>query len=156
MAITITQGSRVGGSTWQSNQTFTQSTATVSRALDAHTDITFLGMGTATAGPVHNQYHLVATTTASGREGDAMEGMEKMIMATATGRADVFISMATQGRLPLGLIEQNVPGGTGDVVMVSATATWAFQSDGDYMFLKFMNGSWAWLAGNGATQTTAS
>ena len=156
MAIALTQGDRQGGSTWQSSETFSQSTATASRALDPQTDITFLGMGTATAGPVHNQYNLVATTTASGREGDAIEGMEKMIMATATGRADVFIAMATQGRLPLGLIEQNVPGGTGDVTMVSATATWAFQSDGDYMFLKFMNGSWVWLAGNGATQTAAS
>ncbi len=155
MAVSLTQGDRQNNASWQSSETFTQSTATAVRTLDPNTNVSFLGMGTATAGPVHNQYSLTATTTASGREGDAVEGTEKMILATATGRADVFIDLPTQGRLPLGLVEQSNPGATGDIAMVSATGTWAFQADGDFMFLKFMNGTWNWLAGFGATQTAA-
>ena len=155
MALTLTQGDRQHNSTWQSEETFTQSTATAVRSLDANVDVSNLGMGTATAGPVHNQYSITATTTASGREGDAVEGMEKYILATATGRADVFIQFPTQGRLPLQLIDQSNPGATGDITMVSATGTWAFQAADDFMFLKFMNGSWNYLAGFGATQTAA-
>jgi hypothetical protein len=155
MVLSLTQGDRQHNSTWQSSETFSESTATAQRSLDANVDVSFLGMGTATAGPVHNQYKLEATTTASGREGDAVEGMEKVIMATATGRADVFIALPTQGRLPLQLIEQSNPGATGDIVMVSATGTWVFQTDGDFMFLKFMNGTWNYLAGAGATQSAA-
>lgn len=155
MTVSLTQGSRQHNSTWQSSETFAQSTATAQRSLDAQTDISFLGMGTATAGPVHNQYKLEATTTASGREGDAIEGMEKLILATATGRADVFIALPTHGRLPLGLVEQSTPGATGDIAMVSATGNWVFQAADDYMYLKFMNGAWHWLSGFGATEAAA-
>lgn len=155
MAITITQGDRQHDGTFQSKETFSQSTATAQRSLDANIDISFLGMGTATAGPVHNQYKLEATTTASGREGDAVEGFEKVIMATATGRADVFIAFPTQGRLTLAAIEMSNPGGTGDITMVSATATWVFRDDGHFMYLKFMNGTWNFLAGAGASQSAA-
>ena len=155
MAVTFTQGDVQHPSTWQTAETFTQSTATAFRTLNNDVEVSHLGMGTATAGPVHNLYELVATTTASGREGDAKEGMEKYVVATATGRADLFIELPTQGRLPLGALEQSNPGATGDIAMVSATATWAFQGVGDYMYLKFMNGTWNWFAGFGATQTAA-
>jgi hypothetical protein len=157
MAITITQGDMLHNTGWQSVETFTESTATAQRFLDAQTDVSFLGMGTATAGPVHNQYALTATTTASGREGDAIEGFEKYVMATATGRADLFVALPTQGRLPLQAMLQIDAAATGDIdqTMASATGTWVFQSDGDYLHLKFMNGTWNYLGGAGATMAAA-
>ncbi len=154
MSITMTPGDVQHKSTWQDSETFAQSTATASRRLNNDIVVSFLGMGTATAGPVHNQYNIVATTTEAGRVGDAKEGQEKMIMATATGRADVFIEYPS-GRLPLQLIEQSNPGATGDVTMVSATGTWVFQAANDHVYLKFMNGTWNFMSGVGATQSAA-
>ena len=163
MALTITAGESQHNSTWAGSETFTQSTATAQRFLNAHTEVSFLGMGTATAGPVHNQYALVATTTASGVEGDAVEGMEKYIMATATGRADVFIALPTAGRLPIAAAMQSnfaaiatTTASAGfEELSASATATWVFSVDGDFMHLKFMNGTWNYLGGGGATMSLA-
>lgn len=155
MAFPITQGGRLHGGAWQSSETFAQSTATNQRSLDANTDVSFLGMGTATNGPVHNLYKLQSTTTASGREGDAVEGFEKFILATATGRADIFIEMAA-GRLPLHISQVFVGGTTGtasDVigVIASATATIVFQAEGDFCHLRFMNGVWHPVGAFGCT-----
>lgn len=155
MAITITQGDRQTNASWQSIATFTGSTATTPQVIPADVDIVALGMGTATGDNSNNLYDLNATTTASGRSGDAVEGQEIYLHATATGEAAVFIAMPTQGRLPLQLLDQSNLGATGDIVMVSATARWVFAVAGDFMYLKFMNNAWNYMAGAGPTQATA-
>ncbi len=155
MTITITQGTSRHPGTWDSFERLTESTATVPQNISPHTNISFLGVGTATGG-IRNRYDLLATTTASGREGDAMEGMEKYITCTATGEANLFIAFPTQGRLPLDATFQSQPAATGDFDqnISTSTSTWRFQSDGDFMYLKFMNGAWNYLSGAGPTMGT--
>ena len=158
MALVINTGQSLPPSGWQSIERLTQSTATVFQVIDNWKEVTFLGMGTASAGNTNNLYQLVATSTASGVDGDAVEGQEKTLLCTATGRASVFIAMPTQGRLPLEAMIQSIPAASGniDVTMASATANWTFQTDGDFMRLKFMNGTWNYLSGAGATLAAAS
>jgi len=142
--------------TWQGSETFTESTATASRRLSNDVEVSFIGMGTATAGHVHNLYHLVATTTATGVEGDAVEGSEKFIVATATGRADVYVAHPAT-RLPIGAMLLIDVAATGDLDQTYATATgsWVFLSADDWLRVKFMNGSWHFLDGVGPTMATA-
>ncbi len=157
MAVTLgTQFPQAPG-TFQTSETFTGSTATAFRNLDNNTEISFLGMGTATGDNSNNLYALNATTTASGREGDGVEGAWKMIMSTGTGEAAVFVQMPTQGRLPLDAMLQITPAATGniDVTMASATGNWVFSSDGDFLLLRFINGRWNYISGAGATMATA-
>ena len=56
MALSIDRGEGQHNSTWAGTETFAQSTATAVRFLSNDVEVSFLGMGTATAGPVHNQY----------------------------------------------------------------------------------------------------
>jgi len=87
MAITLTSGQRQRrGGTFQAQDAFTQSTATGLQSLSVTTDISVLGMGTAT-GFGRNRY-LLATTS-------AVEGQSKVIAATATGEAYVDVGGGT-------------------------------------------------------------
>ncbi len=157
MAVSIAGGDAQHNGTFQSSETFTQSTATAVRTLNPAVDISFLGMGTATAGPVHNQYELVATTTEAGRVGDAVEGQWHVIMATATGRADCFVQHPTQGRLPLEAMILIDAAATGDISVTAASATgdWVFQTSGDMLHVRFLNGTWNFIGGHGATMAAA-
>jgi hypothetical protein len=156
MAIVIgTQFPRHPG-TFQSSETLSQSTSTTPQVLDNNVDVSFIGMGTATAGHVHNLYALTATSTASGSRGDAIEGQIKVISATATGRADVFVEMAT-ARLPMNAQFQVIPGATGnwDQTMVSATGSFVFLTASDKLVMQFIDGAWMYQNGVGATLATA-
>ncbi len=158
MALVITQGEQQHkGGTFQSSESFSGSTATAFRILDNHVDVSFIGMGTATGDNSNNLYALNATSTASGVEGDAIEGMIKTMMVTATGFAGLFIQMPTQGRLPLEAMILVDPAATGDldVTAASATGVWVMQTDGDFIQTQFINGTWNFLRGAGATMHTA-
>lgn len=146
MAITIAAGDKQTNSTWQSPETLTQSTATAFQALSLKTDISVLGMGTATGFGL-NRYSL-----ASG----AVEGQEKLIVSSASGEAKLFVVGPTQGRLPLNIaMESNATATTVDALLASATGLWVFQSDGDYILCRFMNGVWNYMDSKGATLATA-
>jgi hypothetical protein len=157
MALVITQGEQQHGTTWQSFESIAQSTATVARVLDNDVDVSYLGVGTATGDNVNNKFELLATSTASGNEGDAIEGMIKTMMVTATGFAGLFIQMPTQGRLPLEAMILVDAAATGnlDVTAASATGVWVMQTDGDFIQCQFINGTWNFLRGAGATMHTA-
>jgi hypothetical protein len=157
MALVITQGEQQHGTTWQSFERIAQSTATVARVLDNDVDVSYLGVGTATGDNVNNKFELLATSTASGNEGDAIEGMIKTMMVTATGFAGLFIQMPTQGRLPLEAMILVDAAATGnlDVTAASATGVWVMQTDGDFIQCQFINGTWNFLRGAGATMHTA-
>ena len=147
MAVTITGGEvQKKGGTWQSIETLTQSTATVPQAISLNTDVTVLGMGTASGFP-RNKY-----TLATG----AVEGMEKLIISSATGEATVFIPSATT-LLPFHVaFAALTTATTADAVLGGSTATgqWVFQSDGDFVYLKYMNGLWHFQDLAGATKAT--
>lgn len=152
MAVSINATDPRHPGTWQSSETLTQSTATAFQALDPHIDVSFLGMGTATGDNSNNLYSLTSTGHSNG---DAVEGMEKFIMSTGTGEAAVYIDLAT-GRLPVQMaFMSNSTATTLDACAVSATGNWVFGVDGDFMHLKFMNGNWLFLNGQGVTQATA-
>ena len=158
MALVITQGeAQHKGGTFQSFERFSGSTATAFQVLDNDTDVSYIGMGTATSDNSNNLYALVATSTASGVEGDAIEGMMKYLIATATGEAAIFVAMPTQGRLPLDAMWLIDSAATGDldVTAASATGNWVFQGDGDFLAFKFFNGTWNFMSGAGATMATA-
>ena len=157
MALVITQGEQQHGSTWQSFEAIAQSTATVARVLDNDVDVSFLGVGTATGDNVNNKFELLATSTQAGIIGDAVEGMIKTMMVTATGFAGMFIEMPTQGRLPLEAMILVDAAATGDIDQTAASATgvWVMQTDGDFMQTQFINGRWNFLRGAGATMHTA-
>ena len=157
MVLSITQGEQQHNTTFQSFETFDGSTATAFQVLDNDVEVSFIGMGTATGDNRNNLYALNATSTASGVEGDAVEGMMKWLIATATGEAGIFIAMPTQGRLPLEAMILINAGATGniDVTMASATGNWVFQGDGDYLAFRFFNGTWNFVSGAGATMATA-
>ena len=158
MVLSITQGEQQHkGGTFQTSESIAQSTATVARVLDNHVDVSFLGVGTASGLNVTNKYELLATSTEAGIIGDAIEGMIKYMMVTATGFAGLFIEMPTQGRLPLEAMILITPAATGNlnVTMASATGVWVFQSDGDFLQCQFLNGRWNFMRGAGATMHTA-
>ena len=158
MALVITQGeAQHKGGTFQSFERFSGSTATAERIIDNDTDVSYIGMGTATGDNVNNLYALLATSTASGVEGDAVEGMLKYLIATATGEAGIRVAMPTQGRLPLAAMILIDAAATGDldVTMASATGKWVFQGDGDFLAFRFFNGAWNFFDGAGATMATA-
>ena len=157
MALVITQGEQQHGTTWQSFERIAESTATVARILDNDVDVSFLGVGTATGDNVNNRFALIATSTASGNEGDAVEGMIKTMMVTATGFAGMFVQHPTQGRLPLDAMFLIDAAATGDldVTAASATGVWVMQTDGDFLQTQFINGTWNFLRGAGATMHTA-
>jgi len=158
MALILTSGEQQHGTTWQSSESIAESTATVARVLDNDVDVSFLGVGTATGDNVNNKFELLATSTASGNEGDAIEGMIKTMMVTATGFAGLFIEMPTQGRLPLDamILIDSAATGDLDVTAASATGVWVMQTDGDFLQCQFINGTWNFMRGAGATMHTAS
>lgn len=85
MAITITADRpRRRGGTFQSTESLTQSTATSPQSVNLTTDLTTLGMGTATGFGL-NQYRVT----------DGFAGLSKAILATATGEAKLIIDSAT-------------------------------------------------------------
>ncbi|KKN09163.1 hypothetical protein LCGC14_1049460 [marine sediment metagenome] len=157
MVLSITQGDIQHSTTWQSVEDIAQSTATVARVLDNDVDISFLGVGTATGDNVNNKFELLATSTASGVEGDAIEGMIKTMMVTGTGFAGLFVQHPTQGRLPLEAMILVDAAATGDIDVTAASATgvWVMQTDGDFLQCQFINGTWNFLRGAGATMHTA-
>ena len=157
MVLSITQGEQQHNTTFQSFETFDGSTATAFQVLDNDVEVSFIGMGTATGDNRNNRYALLATSTASGVEGDAVEGMMKFLIATATGEAPIFVAMPTQGRLPLEAMLLVDAGATGNIdqTMASATGNWVFQGDGDYLAFRFFNGTWNFVSGAGATMATA-
>ncbi len=161
MAVILTTGNQARLGAWQSLTTLDQSTATTPQVVFPNVDIVELGMGTASGDNVNNLYTLGATTTASGREGDAVEGQEIFLRTagTGTGEAACFIEMAA-GRLPYDVsIEMVSAGGTASFSApehyASATGRFVFSTDGDYALLKFMNSVWRPLAVNGATLASA-
>ncbi len=157
MALSITQGEQQHGSTWQSFESIAQSTATVARVLDNDADVSFLGVGTASGLNVTNKFELLATSTQAGVIGDAVEGMIKTMMVTATGFAGLFVQHPTQGRLPLEamILITAAASGNIDVTMASATGVWVMQTDGDFLQCQFINGTWNFLRGAGATMFSA-
>lgn len=157
MALTLTRGDIQHGSTFRSSQTFAGSTATAFQVIDRQADVVFIGMGTATSDNSNNLYSLTSTATATDSFGDAVEGHEIVLVATATGEAAIFVEHPTQGRLPLAAMILIDAAATGDisVTMASATGNWVFQGDGDMLFMKFMNGTWNFVSGHGATMATA-
>lgn len=85
MAITITADEpRRRGRSWQSQETFTQSTATSPQSLNLTVDLSKLGMGTATGFGL-NQYRVT----------DGFSGLSKSILATASGEAKVIFDSGT-------------------------------------------------------------
>ena len=86
MSVTIIGGvPRKRGAGYRTKQSLTQSTATSYQTVSLDTELTCLGMGTAT-GIARNLYSL-----ASG----AVEGMDKSILSTATGEAHLLITVGT-------------------------------------------------------------
>ena len=86
MAISITTGAAVHkGGTFQSVETLTQSTATAEQSLDLDTDVSHLGVGTATLF-TRNKYLLAST---------GVDGMEKIVLTTGTGEAKLRLGGGT-------------------------------------------------------------
>jgi hypothetical protein len=145
MAVTITPGERQTNDTYQSSETLTQSTATAFQSLSLRTDVSVLGMGTATGTALRNIYRLATT---------AVEGQEKLVISSATGQASVLVPMPS-GRIGIIGSSLAVPSATAvDAVWASATGMWVFESDGDFLLCKFLNGTWQVIGGSGATLAT--
>lgn len=158
MSLIITQGEmQHKGGTFSAFENVAESTTTIARVLDNQVDVSFLGVGTASGLNVTNKYELLATSTQAGVVGDAVEGMIKTMMVTGTGFAGLFVQHPTQGRLPLDAMLMIDSGATGDIdqTMASATGVWVFQSDGDFLQCQFINGTWNFMRGAGATMFTA-
>jgi hypothetical protein len=154
MALTIGTRFPQAPGTFQTLESLTQSTATAFQTLSNEVEVSSLGMGTATGDNSNNLYALNATTTASGVEGDGVEGAYKLIYASATGEAAVFIDGPTQGRLPANIALDALPTATA-IAQASATGNWVFSTDGDMILCRFVNGKWNYVALTGATQATA-
>lgn len=85
MPITVTANQPLRrGRTFQSTETLTQSTATAFQSVNLTTDLTALGMGTATGFGL-NQYRVT----------DGFAGLSKAILATATGEAKLVLDSGT-------------------------------------------------------------
>lgn len=155
MAVTINTRYPRHPGTYQSSESMTQSTATAFQSLNANVDVSFLGMGTATGDNSNNLYSLTVTTTASGYEGDAVEGFEKMIMATATGEAAVFIEQLSGRMSAEGSLLAISTATSVDAMWASATGNWVFSSANDYLIARVWNGAWRVVGGVGPTMATA-
>jgi hypothetical protein len=85
VAITITADrSRRRGGTFRSTESLTQSTATAYQSVNLTTDLTTLGMGTATGFGL-NQYRVT----------DGFAGLSKSFLATASGEAKLVLDSGT-------------------------------------------------------------
>lgn len=146
MAIgTITGGERLKfAGTFQSSESLTQSTATTPQSLSVTTDISVLGMGTATGAAVLNLYTL----------GAGVEGQEKWIYSNATGEASVVFRQIS-GRLDFGVSAvYNSTATTADGTWASATGQVVFQAANEYIGMKYLNDAWHVLVARGVTQAT--
>lgn len=146
MAIgTITGGERLRQvGTFQSVESLTQSTSTTPQALSITTDVSVLGMGTATGSSARNLYTLAA----------GVEGQHKMIYCNATGEAGVIFTQKT-GRLNAIISGMVIPSATTvDGMWASATGQYVFNAANDWLELKYMNDAWWPLRGVGATLST--
>jgi len=152
MAVTLTAGDIQHNGTWSSREALTQSTATAIQTLSNNHDVSVLGMGTAT-GFTRNRY-LLSTS-------GAVEGMEKLVISSATGEAYlIFNSAAATGNhsFPLNVTAALLTTATTvDALMGIATATGnlVFNADGDYVLAKFINGYWRAQDLVGATLATS-
>ena len=146
MAIgTITGGERLKfAGTYQSSESLTQSTATIPQALSITTDVSVLGMGTATGAAVRNMYTLAA----------GVEGQEKWVYANATGEASVIFTQIS-GRLDPGVgAVVNATATAVDANWASATGQYVFQAANEFIGMKFMNDAWHVMMARGVTQAT--
>lgn len=146
MAIgTITGGERLKfAGTYQSSESLTQSTATTPQALSITTDVSVLGMGTATGAAVRNMYTLAA----------GVEGQEKWVYCNATGEASVIFTQIS-GRLDYGVSAVvNQTATTGDGTWASATGQYVFQAANEFIGMKYMNDAWHVMMARGVTQAT--
>lgn len=145
MAVSISQQQLNTNTSFGGVKTFTQSTATAIQVLSVRGEANVLGMGTAT-GFLVNRYVLPTT---------GVDGSEVLIVSNATGEAKVFIPLPS-GRIGIVGSMLAVPAATSvDAMQASATGLWVFQSDGDYLLCKVVDGSYAIIAGSGATLATA-
>lgn len=145
MAVSISGAQLQTKVSFGSVETLTQSTATAIQELDLRQEVTILGMGTAT-GFLVNRYALPTPTA---------EGMEKLIVTQATGEAKVFVGLPS-GRIGVVGSSLAAPAATSvDAMWASATGLWVFQSSGDFLLLRAVDGAWAILHGSGATLATA-
>lgn len=148
VAISVTNPAHPG--TYGSIESFTQSTATAFQALDPNYSVSVLGMGTATGDNSNNLYSLTATGN-----GDAVEGMEKVITTTGTGEAALFLEQVS-GRMSFEASALAIPAATDiDSVWASASGNWVFSAADDFLRVKFINGSWEVVGGRGPTMATA-
>ena len=144
MTLVINAGDRLPPVGWQSVERLAHSTATVEQVIDPWTDVTYLGMGTATGDNRNNLY-----TLATG----PVEGKEKMIFMTGTGEAAVFIPMAT-GRLPFGSILIGTTGSDAHSQNASATGFLVFTASDQFVMLRMINSLWRITDLAGATLST--
>lgn len=137
--------------TWSALETLTQSTATAIQTLNNNFEISVLGMGTAT-GFARNRY-LLSTVGAA-------EGMEKLIIANATGEA--YLILNNVGPTSGGTFNLNCAAAlllaatTVDALQAIATATGnlVFGAADDQVRVKFMGGLWRCVDLYGATLAT--
>lgn len=113
----------VSGGVFQSEELLTQSTATAAQSVSLGAHSTHLGMGTATGIGV-NVYSLGTATTVP-------EGLEKFILATATGEAKFA---------------------TTDFATATGALTW--NADGDWGLVRKLNGTWWVLTSNSLSAAT--
>ena len=142
---TITGGERLKfAGTYQSSESLTQSTATTPQALSITTDVSVLGMGTATGAAVRNMYTLAA----------GVEGQEKWVYCNATGEASVIFTQIS-GRLDAGVgAVVNQTATAVDANWASATGQYVFQAANEFIGMKYMNDAWHVMMARGVTQAT--
>ena len=88
MAVTVTGGPlSQRGPGWWTRENLTQSTATAFQAVSLFTDVTTLGVGTATGFGL-NRYGLASGAT---------EGREKVLLTTGTGEAKAYVAGTATG-----------------------------------------------------------
>lgn len=98
MAITITrviQRQDNAGGVFGTVETLTQSTSTTAQELDAHADVSHLGVGTATGTAIMLNRYLMGTAT-------AREGQEHVVLTTGTGEAVLTLTGTATGALVFG------------------------------------------------------
>lgn len=125
--VAITSGALKKNSSYGSVETMTASTATTPQVLSVETDVSILGGSTTTLGILNNLYTLA----------DGVHGQEKLIQhAAATGASSVVFDY-----------------GAG-LDSLTATGQIVFQSDGDFVLLKFFGDVWHVISTTGATMAT--
>ena len=154
MAVTISAGDINRTGALRSSKSYTQATATAVQTLDFSFDVSLLGMGTATAF-TRNKYVLATSVVVGTATVHAAEGQYHLIMATATGEANVFVTAATSP-LSVNVAFQMLPTATSlDAITTTATGAFVLQSSGDAIWCQMRNGLWHILDVVGATFATS-